>query len=413
MNRKIELINTREFNTTLLIEKVFLHSKYYPTKEAKKFIELNERFYNDKDVVMVYGLGLGYHIKELLKKCNANCKIYIFDVDKEVIKIADELGVLNEIRKDKRVKIFEDYSQEFLNEFLRISEFVEDVLIYKPSLKLLSDEYLSLKNVLDDYNLSKIAVERFSDVMRINYEHNIRLKLPTIKEFFDKINIKGETVIVVSAGPSLDYVINTLKTISGKMKIFSVGRSLRMLMENGIKPDMITIIDAQEVVSNQLKGYEDLNIPLCFLSTASRWAVSNYKGPKYMFYNDENDDDIIINTGKTVAVATLDIAVKAGAKEIIFVGQDLGFLEDKSHAGTVSNIPKDGVFKKVMSVNGDMINTNDGYMYFKRQIEKEIEENPNVRFVNCSKGARIRGTIEMEFIEAITKKYLPREDNLI
>ncbi|MGN2369750.1 motility associated factor glycosyltransferase family protein [Clostridium cagae] len=404
MSRKIQIINTRESNPTLLVENIFIHSKYYPVKDGEKFIELNEKFHKNKDVVMVYGLGLGYHIKELLKRCNDNCKIYIFDADKEIIKIADNLGVLENVRKDKRVKIFENYSQKFLQDFVNISQLVDDILIYKPSVKLLPNEYMSLKNVLEDYSISKIAVERFSEVMSENYEHNLKLKTPTLKEFFKKVNVKGETVIIVAAGPSLDYDINTLKTINGRVKIFSVGRALKTLMENEIKPDMITIIDSQEVVYNQLKGYENLDIPLCFLSTASRWAVSNYNGSKYMFYNEknkDNKDDIIINTGKTVAVATLDIAIKGGAKEIIFVGQDLGFLDNKSHAGTINDVPEDGVYKKVLSVNGSMINTNAGYMYFKRQIEKQIEQNPNVRFINCSKGARIKGTIEMELSQSI------------
>ncbi|GCD09009.1 motility associated factor glycosyltransferase family protein [Clostridium tagluense] len=403
MNRKIEIINTRECNITLLVGNIFLHSKYYPVKEGEKFIELNEKFYRNKDVVMVYGLGLGYHVKELLKRCNDDCKIYIFDADKEIIKIADDLGSLENIRKDKRVKVFDNYSQKFLQDFVRIAQLVDDILIYKPSVKLLSDEYIPLKNILEDYNVAKIAVERFSEVMSGNYEHNLRLKTPAIKEFFNRINVKGETVIVVAAGPSLDYNINTLKKLNGKVKVFSVGRALGTLMENEINPDMITIIDSQEGVCNQLKGYENSDIPLCFLSTASRWAVSNYNGPKYMFYNEENEDDIIINTGKTVAVATLNIAIKGGAKEIIFVGQDLGFLDNKSHAGTINDVSDDGVYKKVLSVNGSMISTNDGYMYFKRQIEKEIEENPNVRFINCSKGARIKGTVEMELEEVNTK----------
>ncbi|AIY81254.1 motility associated factor glycosyltransferase family protein [Clostridium botulinum] len=401
MSRKIQIINTRESNPTLLVGNIFINSKYYPSKEGEKFIELNEKFYKNKDVVMVYGLGLGYHINELLKRCNDNCKIYIFDADKEIIKVADNLGVLENVRKDKRVKIFENYSQKFLQDFMNISQLVDDILIYKPSVKLLHDEYMCLKNALEDYSISKIAVERFSEVMSENYEHNLKLKTRTLKEFFKRVNVTGETVIIVAAGPSLDYDINTLKTINGKVKIFSVGRALKTLMENEIKPDMITIIDSQEVVYNQLKGYENLDIPLCFLSTASRWTVSNYNGPKYMFYNEENKDDIIINTGKTVAVATLDIAIKGGAKEIIFVGQDLGFLNNKSHAGTINDVPEDGVYKKVLSVNGNMINTNSGYMYFKRQIEKEIEQNPNVRFVNCSKGARIKGTIEMELSQSI------------
>ncbi len=402
MNRKIEIINTRESNPTVLIENVFLHSKYYPLKEGEKFIELNEKFYKNKDVVMVYGLGLGYHIKELLKKCNDNCKIYVFDVDKEIIKIADNLCSLEDIRKDKRVKIFDNYSKKFLQDFVKVSQLVDDILIYKPSVKLLPDEYMSLKNVLEDYSISKIAVGRFSEVMSENYEHNLKLKTPTLKEFFKRVNVKGETVIIVAAGPSLDYNINTLKTLNGKVKIFSVGRALKTLIKNEVIPDMIAIIDSQEIVCNQLKGYENLDIPLCFLSTASRWAVEKYNGPKYMFYNEknkDNKDDIIINTGKTVAVATLDIAIKGGAKEIIFVGQDLGFLNNKSHAGTINDVPEDGVYKKVLSVNGNMINTNSGYMYFKRQIEKEIEQNPNVRFVNCSKGARIKGTVEMDLEE--------------
>ncbi|MBZ9624573.1 DUF115 domain-containing protein [Clostridium sp. FP2] len=403
MNRKIEIVNTRESNATLLVEKNFLHSKYYPIKEGQKFIELNEKFYKNKEVVMVYGLGLGYHIKELLKKCNEKCRVYIFDADKEILDIADGLGNLEDIRKDKKVEIFDNYSQKFLQDFVRISELVDDILIYKPSVKLLSDKYMPLKNTLEDYNVAKLAVEAFSEVMSENCEHNLRLKTPTIKEFFNRIKVKGEKVIVVSAGPSLDYNINTLKKLNGKVKVFSVGRALGTLMENGIKPDMITIIDSQELVYNQLKGYENLDIPLCFLSTASRWAVEKYNGPKYMFYNEKNEDDIIINTGKTVAVATLDIAIKGGAKEIIFVGQDLGFLDNKSHAGIFNNVPEDGVYKKVLSVNGNMIKTNDGYMYFKRQIEKEIEENPNVRFINCSKGAKIKGTGEMELTQVMER----------
>lgn len=399
MNRKIQIINTKENNVTLQVNNVLLHSKYYPVKEGEKFIELNEKLYKNQNVVMVYGLGLGYHIKELLKKCNDNCKIYIFDADKEIVKIADSIGNLENIRKDKRVKIFDNYSQKFFQDFVSIAQQVDDILIYKPSVTVLSDEYMPLKDILENYNIAKIAVDRFSEVMSKNYEHNVRLKVPGIQEFFKKINAKGETVIIVSAGPSLDYNINDLKKIKGKFKIFAVGRSLNILMSNGINPDMITIIDPQEVVYDQLKGYEDSDISLCFLSTASRWAVSNYKGPKYMFYNEKNKDDIIINTGKTVAVATLDIAIKSGAKEIIFIGQDLGFLDNKRHSGTIDYVSEDGVYKKVLSVDGNMINTNDGYLYFKRQIEKVIEENPNVRFINCSKGARIKGTLEMELDE--------------
>lgn len=61
-----------------------------------------------------------------------------------------------------------------------------------------------------------------------------------------------------------------------------------------------------------------------------------------MFYNDENDiDDIVINTGKTVAIPTMDIAVKGGAKEVLLVGQDLAFINNKSHTDYINESYKD------------------------------------------------------------------------
>ncbi|KYH34815.1 hypothetical protein CLTEP_12800 [Clostridium tepidiprofundi DSM 19306] len=56
-----------------------------------------------------------------------------------------------------------------------------------------------------------------------------------------------------------------------------------------------------------------------------------------------------------------------------------------------------------MSVNGEVLNTTDGLLYFKYWIENTICKNKDIRFVNCSKGARIKGTYEMELLDAISK----------
>nr|WP_317726654.1 6-hydroxymethylpterin diphosphokinase MptE-like protein [Clostridium tetani] len=179
--------------------------------------------------------------------------------------------------------------------------------------------------------------------------------------------------------------------------------------ENRIKPDIITILDAGEVVYNQIKGYEDLDIPLCFLSTGSRWAVQAYKGPKYMFFNKEcsfNKENIVIETGKTVAAPTIDLAIKAGGKNIILCGQDMAFVDDKSHAGDDKNIEQSSSYKKVLGVDGNYLNTTSGMLEFKKGIERLIENNKNVEFINSSKGAKIKGTVDMDlrnFIEGMVK----------
>jgi hypothetical protein len=406
MERKPEVVNSKENTPTLYINGIYLHSKYSPRKEAEKFISANEKLYKNKDIILVYGLGFGYHIRELLKRAKPGCQIYIFDADEEVVRISDQLGMLDEIKNDTRVKLITIYSKEFLNQISFIITKVEDILMYKASMKVLPDRFKELREVLEGYVIAKIGIDRFQYTMMGNNEANSKLLLPGMKEFFRSMSIAEETIIIAASGPSLDYSIEILKKMNGKFKIFSVGSALRTLMKNEIKPQMITIIDCQEIVYNQLIGYENLDVPLCFLNTASRWAVEKYKGPKYMFYNDANSDDVIINTGKTVAVAALDIAIKGGAKTIVFVGQDLAFLDNRTHTGTFTEmygdsnyVPEDGIYKKIIGIDGGLLNTTEGYMYFKRQIEKEIEQNPRITFINCSKGARIKGTLEMELEE--------------
>lgn len=69
--------------------------------------------------------------------------------------------------------------------------------------------------------------------------------------------------------------------------IYAVGSSLKTLVNNNIIPDAIIIIDATDIVAKQFKDNNNLNVPLCFLSTASRWAIDNYNGAKYIFYNEK------------------------------------------------------------------------------------------------------------------------------
>lgn len=179
-------------------------------------------------------------------------------------------------------------------------------------------------------------------------------------------------------------------------------------MEGGITPELIVITDPQKVVEKQLKGYENSKIPLAFLSTASRWAVESYKGPKYIFFNKEYNSNIIIETGKTVAVSAIDLAIKSKAAKIIFVGQDLAYLNNKTHAKSYESIygVKDEIeinrrTEYVIGVSGERLMTTSSYLIFKDNIEKLINKNKNVKFYNCSMGANIIGTKHSKIEELI------------
>lgn len=402
--RKIEFIDTKEKNKTVRVDSMFIHSKYYPQSEAVTFLDNNRKIYEGKNEVVVYGIGLGYHINELLKRIKFDTKVYIFDVDFELFEITKSYELIIKILEDKRVKFYCGYSKEILYEFSQKINKVNDILIFKPAFKCIPEKYNEFKNIINGYELGKTGIKKNELLMNENEKFNENLKCNSIDKFFDKFNFNGETVIIVSAGPSLDENLEKLKSVSKKnVKIFVVGSALKALLNNEIKPDMVCIIDPNEIIYNQIKGCEELDIPLCFLSTASNLTISNYKGPKYIFYNDLRNNNIVINTGKSVATAILSIAIKGNANKIIFLGQDLAYIGNKSHCDLYpynSGIPGNGGFKQVESVDGKMLQTTDVLLYFKHWIEKTIKQNTHIRFINCSNGARIEGTENCDLLEA-------------
>lgn len=414
MNNKynIEINDTLDKVKTLRINNVFLHSKYRPLKEAAEFIFQNTLYYKNKKIVIIYGLGLGYHIAELLKVIDRNTIVYVFDFHDEIIKYCDKYGVLKQLKKDERIKLCLGYTKHNMLHFSETLKLVEDILIYKPSVKVLSTEYEDIKDSLNRLIISKKAYEKFHDIMIENESYNEKILCDDIKDFVNDGRYFNHPIILAAAGPSLDENVEVIKSINKNVSIFAVGSAVRTLVENNIIPDMICIIDSQEIVYNQLRGYENLNVPLCFLSTASRWAVKNYKGPKFKFYNYNKENNIIINTGKSVATAILDIAIKIGANPIIFIGQDLAFLNNKTHTnsydiiyGEEDLINSDLICKEVLGVDGKKLKTSSGLLYFKYWIENRIKEETDVTFINCSKGAKIEGTIELPLEEVINSYY--------
>ncbi|WP_315122259.1 6-hydroxymethylpterin diphosphokinase MptE-like protein [uncultured Clostridium sp.] len=395
--RKIEVIKSKDNNYVLKVDNKLVYSKFYPLKDAEKFMEGNKELILNKEYIVMYGLGFGYHVKELLKRIPLDSKVFLFDLDMEIHDIANKYNLLEDIKKDNRVKIILGNNKNFYKEFIDKISSVEDIIVYEPLLKVLEDKHNNFREAIKSYKIAKINLEKFEYIMKENEEINIKNNYDNIGEFFKTFKLENKPIVIASGGPSLENDLNTMKERREYIKIFAVGRALDILMKNGIKPDIITILDPSEMVYNQIRGYEDLDVPLCFLSTGSRWGVQAYKGPKYIFFNKKckwNKENIIVETGKTVAIPTIDLAIKAGGKKIILSGQDMAFVNNKFHAGDKDNIKENNSYQKVLGVDGTYLNTTSGMLEFKKGIERLIENNKNVEFINSSRGAKIEGTLE-------------------
>ena len=399
----LKLENSRSGIKTLKYNNRYIHSKYDPIKEAEQFAEGNKKLIN-KEVVVLYGLGLGYHVDSIQKLLPEKSTLYVFERNNQLVKYCKEENP--EVFKYDNVEII-DYSDKFFyKKFSEALNYVDDLIVHKPSLETVSESDEILYNLINDFNIIK-QQHNSQPEMILQAEENLKVNRHiNPKNILEFINSKSDTnkvYVITASGPSLDYDLELLKANQEKFHILAVGSSLRTLIDNGIKPDCVVIIDPREIVKKQFEDIDCSNIPLCFDGRSSRWAVQTHNGEKYIF-NDDVGNSSIIRTSGTVAVAAMDIAVKCKAEKIILLGQDLAFIGEKSHTSTFEKTYgfKDSYKnnlknKYIRGIDGNLVKTTQGYITFKNKIESLIRNNDNVEFINCSKGAFINGAKHMEF----------------
>lgn len=397
----IELEKSKSGNLTLKYNNKYIHSKYDPVKEGIQFAEGNKELLNEK-IVVVYGLGLGYHIHAIAEKLKDDSVLYVFEYNKKLIEYCKKVN--KDIFNYKNTKIIGSTDSQFLRKFADSLRSVENIIIHKASLETIRESNKLLYNLINDFNIMKQHVDMDTEIIKQseeNYKINTENNYKSINEFIEQFKKSNKPFIIVSAGPSVDNDLSKLKQNREKFNIISVGSAFRTLVKNRITPDAVVIIDTKPIVKKQFENLETYNIPLCFSATASMWAVELYNGPKYIFNTSEHDE---IKTRGTVAVSAMDIAIKCNAKKIILLGQDLAFINKKSHTSTFEETYgfKDDYtintkMKTVKGVNGECLNTTQGYITFKNKIESLIRENPHIKFINCSKGAYIEGASHVNF----------------
>lgn len=405
--REIEFVKTKEKidNTilnTIKINNTLIHSKYYPLKEAEKTIS-SRNLVNAK-TIGVLGLGLGYHIYEILKK-NENCFIYVFDVlsDSDKSKLYKD-KFLKMVIDDERVKLKITSSYSRLVSYLKESlNQCDEVFILKSYMNILKAENLDLYNIFMDFEAQRITNTKFKRELEYNIINNESLNMKSINEFYNAYMKNYENIFIVAAGPSLNECTTYLKEIAKSKNnfIIAVGTAVGTLKNQGVNPNAVCILDPLEIIYKQLEKIKDSKIPLLVAYSASHRAAKEYNGPKYIYYNYIKDNNIVIECTNSVATAALSIAIKANPKRIFFIGQDLAYVDNKVHSDNTINgeehiyVKSDNDFV-TQDVLGNYIYTSKFYLDIKKWIERTIVINSNIEFINTGRGANIIGCNNIE-----------------
>lgn len=424
-------------------KKIYIGSKYRMKESLDKLIN-EDKDINEESILIIFGIGTGQYIRSIYNKFK-DIKIIIFEPNSKLIEYIKDNGQDSEFLNNKNVYLLNSKTEKEVYEALKliIGEFDVSKIIYKslPNYeKIYEKQILKFNNILKTFlndmiivrNTSMIFYKRWFDTLISNFKYIIN-GYPI--EIY-KNKYKDIPAIIVSAGPSLNKNINELKNINNDIMILTGGRTLRTLEERNIEPNLIGVVDPGEASYNLVKGYiEKTQVPLLFYEGTNEKVVEKHNGKKLFFTQNYTINSIFnmdienLGVGGSIAHTLTAAAAFMGCNPIIFIGQDLAYTEEKYHADIAINQFSNAEDNKVNvdikglyveDINGGKVRTSEVLDNFRRDLEKIIENNKGITFINATEGgAKIKGTIQMPLKDAIKKykiqnniRYFEEDDKL-
>lgn len=400
----------------------YFGSRYNQKREIDKFIkDVGEL--NIKTNIIVFGIGFCDHLKELLKVILPQNNILVVEYNIELIEYCKTSKDISDIIKnpqitlasnEKDIKIFFDkYINEGNVDQIRGIDYLKYYTTFKDKMSKL---YESIQKEITRITLNKNTVLLCGDEYLKTFLSNFPYFALNEDITYIKDSYKDKPAVIVSAGPSLSKNIHELKG-KDNILIFSGGRTLRPLIENGIMPSCIGIVDNSEVSYKLVQGYIDkVECPLYFNDFTPISILKKHKGQKVFsvqntFFNSTLKKEIpSLYGGGSIAHSLTLLAIYMGCNPIIFIGQDFAYTGEKGHAEIAENywqnLTYDDFYKSnddlyVEDIYGKPVRTSIALNNYRCEMEEIIKNNSNIKFINATEGgANFKGT-QIEKLEDV------------
>lgn len=375
----------------------YLYSSVNPEREASLLADSLKQ----AEEYMVFGMELGYHVLELLNR-HQSARVHVFESNIYLLHMAfTYIDWTTYIANGRMRVVYNDDLKQLVSELSgRFAEMKNaELLVHYPAIKMIEDA--QIRQLLEDFFVTTSSMREQGSLLDSNFEVISKLNLPECDEL--KNIFKDKAVVIVGAGPSVDSQLDRLRKYRDKITVFATGHIIRRLVNEGIIPDAVIITDPQPLMYKQIDGVNLKGIPMILLSTASSSVIDYYNGSIYVAYQSGYElaeikakeiGATLFETGGSVTTTALDIALRFGARKIIFVGVDLAYTGGYSHAsGEGRRIENTDGLRQVRSNTGDMVYTSKNLDIYRKWIERRIEGVMDTKFYNTGEGAVIKGTV--------------------
>ena len=463
-----QLIQENNFYN-LLYKNQKTHNPTNPLAEAEAIFSQAKN--EPISIHIIYGLGLGYLFQIASK--NSKGSVILYEPDLNILwTVFTLVDFSNDLLKNN-IFITNDYNDLAKSIYQKSGMKNLPELISLPSQRNMNEKDFDsfvekIRNLIGSFSLDlKYTKEKFFYLIEMLL-YNIPTLINEIPLKYIKDSCKNKTAVIVSAGPTLDRNIETLKKYRDRFVLFSVGTAAKTLYANNLKPDFLVIIEnfnckqqiegldisdvnfiTEPYSHNELRNYKCKNT-YCHISTNT---------PVNHFWSEIVNEDIEEYTSKgTVSYTAINSARILGCKKIVLVGQDLAYIEGQCYskdsaykdlvcginpetnkweiiaknfdefASALSSLEDPEARKEmakkrlqnlnnslhlVKGINGDMIPTESVYATFVKPLSEFTQQFNDIKYINTSLvGAQIDGYENMNLEDALQDSDIVGEINL-
>lgn len=436
-NQHIKIDVTRNGYKTMSISSggkdYLMHSSYDVEKEA---IRITENVDLNKDsLILVFGLGLGHHLRALKDKISPDSRVVVFEYNLYVLKrVLDDFDMTDifgsgqfqlitgnaDILQRMTFALF-GTNVYYLSHNLTTLFLPNYYLMYQEEV-LLSIQEVKKRITSTLYSFGNSLEDIFCGLIN-NYQNvDACIESNAVREIAGIYSGQSIPAIIVAAGPSLDKNIHHIIKAKNKAVIMACDASIRACEKYSVVPDGVASIERdEEIYINYYKEHE-FNEETILFGPTLLWPeiFDAYKGKKILsskmndggenWWKDQFEQLVHVDMGMSSATAAFAYAIKMGCNPIILIGQDLCYSEGKIHShlththlqGENNDREFDGIFLK--DYEGNLMRSNIGYRLFKEWYEYKILTHNDYKIIDATEGgAYIEGSVIMTFEEAIEK----------
>jgi len=440
---------------------VYLHSRHDPIREAQKWVDgigrESARQQSDDQgtspderdtLTMCYvvdGFGLGYHVRALYEQLKGKAFIVVGERDIALLRAAFNHLDYTEMLASGRIIFISHANRDEIFQKLggRGSIMMLGVLFTHSRQQIDSEFHAAVHKLISEYTCYMRT--HFISLLAnsVTTCKNILYNLPSYIGGSGIGKLKGRftgcPAVVVSAGPSLQRNIDTLRQIRDKVVVIAVQTTLKPLLASGVSPDFVTSLDYHEISKRFFEDIADeqlANVHLVAEPKATWHVIDTYRGrgPISLLGNniarlllkdikDSHDD---LPAGATVAHLAFYLGRYIGADPIIFIGQDLAFTNNVYYSpgnalheiwqGELNRfctiemkeweriVRNRNLLRKVDDIYGAKIYTDDQMFTYLQQFEKDFARS-NCRIIDATEGGSLKQFCQVMTLAQAAENY--------